>query len=531
MIHLPRAELLLSLSLVLTGSSFAASISNGTVVEDFTTLEYADLTSSNLVTAGVWDTSHQQARSHVYANGILESSRPVDFGDGSDGVVNSATGYTFNTNTHQDGFNFQSLNISAGAITVTGSYPLIIRSLSTINIDVALNVSGTNGDPGNVNGLTNTGKVAKTCSANGGDGGAANATAGSDGGDAIMSDGNPEGGGNYGQGQTTVNSNMIDGQGAISGPASNDFETNTNFVCGGSGPGGGGFSDGASLFASGGAGGAGGGIVKLVAIGDITLTAATEAKGGDGGNGITVAAGPLCSGNGSGGNGGVIWMQSLSGITTTLPPDVSGGNSGTSACYIGSGASFFSGFTRGDTRSTDPRPGWAGGSYDTEIVPANLQSTIQSKSYPLGVMNASFSTPTVTSTGTVSVTYAGSKDGTTFSGFVSDITTLSNQGYRYVKWRAVFTNPVAAGASPTLSQVSIPFTDLGISAFDIKLSAGCASLQAVDSTQSKKHSDWNGFLNLSFQILILFGISRLFRNHLFPLNGRFVEFLEQRIRF
>lgn len=501
------------LALSATGA-LAATISGGRVTEDFSSLEYADLTlSSSSLTTGVWDIGNGRARAHAFANGAAGTTRPIDFGDGSDGAVASTTGYTFDTDTHPNGFNFTSLSITGGTITVTGSNPLVIRSLTTITISVPLDLSGATGSNGSLSGLLNNGPSTPTCLARGGYGGSATLVSASSGGDAIQSDGTPEGGGNEGQGQTGANTAAVDGQGAIGSPTSNNFELDpTAFICGSGGPGGGGYSDTVTNFGSGASGGAGGGRVRLVSVGDLNV-GAVNAAGGDGGNGATVGAG--CSGNGSAGNGGAVWMQTLGDLLTGAPPDVTAGTSGTSACYIGSGLSFFDGFARGDTAAAGARPAWAtaAGSFDTDVVPASLTSVVQSKAYPLDVLNAGFSAPVIASTGTVAMEYAGSTDGVTFGAYVTDLTQLSDRNYRFVRWRATLTNPGAAGASPTLTRVEIPFEDLGLSSVDFKLAAGCGTLAAnrpgPGGPRPWDRSDFTGALCTAFAVFALYGARRL----------------------
>ena len=489
---------------------YDGTVQAGTLVEDFTSLNSADLQ----VSTGIWNIVDHSARSQAFANGAVDATRPINFGNGSDGIVNSATGFTFDTNAHASGYNFQSLNISAGAITVTGAHPLIIRSLSTINIVPILSVNGANGNIGSVTGTANPGLAATTCLATGGAGGSAIIAAGSNAGDGVQSGGTTEVG-NHGLGETgvygagAVTQANLDGQGSLTGPGSNDFETAPalNFIGGTSGPGGGGYSDGAVNFASGGAGGAGGGIIKIASVGDLTL-AAGQAEGGNGGDGAAVDAG--CSGNGSGGNGGVIFLQTLGTLTTTAIPNVSGGNSGV-ACAGGSGAAF-SGVDRGDTLSTSVRPAWATAapSFDTEIVPALLTSFVQSTSYNLGTLNAGFTAPTLTvvapaAGSSVAVTFSGSVDGVTFSAFTADVTTLSNLGYRFLKFRATFTNPTVAGVAPKITLVSIPFSELGLTKLNVNLSPGCGTIQNRSGRKSNPESDIAGgvstFLWLMFWML------------------------------
>jgi hypothetical protein len=488
---------------VLWGKTSLAS----TLVEDFSTLDHADLVSS----VGVWNVQDHSARAQAYANGDTESTRPIDFGNGSDGAVNSSSGYTFNTDTHPNGYQFQSLSITAGTVTVVGSHPLVIRSLSTLTITPSLQVNGGSGADGALSGLVRSGGAAVTCVAKGGDGGSATVSSAASGGNAVYSSGATEAS-TQGIGQVGgVYASAIESQVAtFTGPAGYDFDTDptNDFICGSGGAGGGGYSTNGSDFSSGGAGGAGGGVMKLIAVGDIAV-GVTEAKGGNGGNGIQLSNN-ACSGSGTGGYGGIVFFQTLGTLTTGVDPDVSGGHSGTSLCFPAGHGDMVLGYTRGDVNSSSAPPSWDTViAYSTDKVPANLQSFVQSKAYDLGVLNASFSQDTVTSTGTVSMTYAGSQDGVSFSDF-SNLDSVSNKGYRFLKFRANFTNPGAGGVAPKITGLTLEYSDLGLAQLDAKLFAGCG-MMAMNGQRpnSDPKSDQTGVLFTLFGILMCYGITRL----------------------
>ena len=498
--------------LAVTNLSLASA---GTLVEDFSSLNHADLSNSS----GVWDIINHQARAQAFADS--DATRPIRFGDGSDGAVNTGSGYIFDTDSHPLGYQFQSLSITGGAVTIRGSHPLVIRSLSTITITPPLQANGGNGGDGLSTGAVPSGGLAVTCEANGGRGGSASASTALSGEAARLSDGSadasPPGTGQVG-GSYTASSGIVDAVESSSFPAGTDFDSNPNadFLCGASGAGGGGYTvnSGSPVpFASGGGGGAGGGVMQLVAIGDIAL-GVLEAKGGNGGNGITVVPGgagvQACSGIGMGGFGGVVFLQTLGNLSAPIAPDVSGGIMGSSGCNPG--GSLLAGFAREDLNSTAPRPAWATLGYSTDLVPANLQSMVQSGAYDLGVLNASFSAETVTSSGNVSMTYSGSADGESFSDFTTDLASLSNQGYRFLKFRATFTNPAGGGAAPELTKLNIPYTDSGLASLDAKLYAGCGTL-AMSGTKmhrkSSSRSDAAGMLFTGIAFLLAFAMSRI----------------------
>src|SRR4051794_38522021 len=85
-----------------------SSAQGGTLTEDFTSSGHADFTA----TTGLWNTVDRVAQAAVVASTAPVTT--VDFGNGSDGALNSSTGYTFDTGTHPNGYNFTSVSISAG---------------------------------------------------------------------------------------------------------------------------------------------------------------------------------------------------------------------------------------------------------------------------------------------------------------------------------------------------------------------------------------------------------------------------------
>src|SRR5689334_833764 len=123
-------------------------IQNGILTENFTDSSHWDAANST----GLWNIVANAAQAGRVANAT--TSDPINFGDGSDGTLSSSTGYTFNTDTHPNGFNFISVNITGGTIQVKGSHPLVIRSLSNMTISPTLSVRGGDGQNGVANGST-----------------------------------------------------------------------------------------------------------------------------------------------------------------------------------------------------------------------------------------------------------------------------------------------------------------------------------------------------------------------------------------
>lgn len=165
------------LLLWISSGAFAATVSGGKLVEDFTSLDGGDFQTST----GLWNVIDHVAQAGAVANGL--STRPISFGDGSDGALTLSSGssYTFNTDQHPNGYNFTSVSIDSGVtLNVTGSKPLIIRSLSTATISSTLSVDGefgalsTAGDAvanGSIPGTGPTGGPGHACAGTGGNGG------------------------------------------------------------------------------------------------------------------------------------------------------------------------------------------------------------------------------------------------------------------------------------------------------------------------------------------------------------------------
>lgn len=440
---------------IITPSAFAYTISAGRLIEDFTTLDAWDSSTST----GLWNIVTHAAQAGRVANS--QSTRPISFGDGSDGTVVTSGGYTFDTDTHPNGYNFVRLSITGGTITVRGRNPLVIRSLTTVTITPTLDLSGTNGSAGAANGSTSapSGGTAVTCYADGGAGGSATP-------------------GNGGVGKRGDNQTDVTGGAAVSGAANcsdptspntvppalsglrTTFDTGSNFVCGAGGAGGGGHRNGGS-YSTGGGGGGGGGTIHVTAVGDLSV-GSILANGGSGG---ANANDGNTSGNGSGANGGAIWLQTLGTLSTSATPSVSGGAAGGAGLSSG-----LPGNIRGDAST---RPAWAAVDYDTSGVATGQSYEVQGV-YDLGTVNAAFFTaPTFTQTlngGTITPSYAGSTDGSTYTAFTTDLTSLSNRSIRYLKVKLSISTTGATGI-PQVSQISIPLTEL-----DVRMMGGCGTL-------------------------------------------------------
>lgn len=485
-------------AIVYSPAAHSVTINGSRLVEDFSTDDYADYSASS----GIWNTVDRMARAGAVVAG--NPAKPFTFGDGSDGVVDTSGGYVFNTDTHPNGYNFRRVNITGGTITVTGTNPLVIRSLTTINISPSISIRGGSGNNGSTTGSsTVAGGTGSACRSTGGTGGSATgiAAADADGGDGIKYDGTTEVGTLGGRGS---GANASDANAPVTGPAAvATWDTTANaFVCGTGGGGGGGSSPGGGNFSTGGSGGAGGGAIRLVAMGDLTV-GAIDARGGDGGLGLA-NGGATCSGHGSAGVGGAVWFQTLK--TLTAPnPTIAAANSGTgNGCGAGAGAGV-PGRNRGDAETS-------GGAFAATSTTANAAPsqtyTVQSKSYDLGVLNANFTEqPSISSQangGAVSVSFAGSENGTSFSDFSNDLTSLSGKGYRYLKFKISIVTAGAAGTSPDVTQIALNYGDAGLRRLELKLSPGCGTIRNADTSGKnalKALGPWATFWALAYCLL------------------------------
>jgi hypothetical protein len=447
----------------------AWSLKDGVLTEDFTEVGHWDISNSS----GLWNMVTHSIQAGRVMGG--QFNQPLFFGDGSDGVLQSSLGYVFDTDTHPSGFNFISVQITGGTIVVQGKNPLLIRSLSTIEITPPISVRGGNGATGSANtsliGPTGGIPVASQCA--GGQGGNAESTSPQgDGASGLTFDRSNDlaGGGIGGDPPATISP----GGPFDSADSATLWGTGNAFRCGAGGGGGGGYNDGAGHYATGGAGGAGGGTVQMIAVGPVLLNT-IDASGGDGAMGADANSGN-CSGSGAGGNAGAIWLQSLESIsasTLVLAPGASA-----TTCLSSAGSGYPVGFSRIDDRTSS-----TAGAFTTEAVASNQIYQIQSLAYDLGTRNANFPAEPILSEvlngGTLSITYSGSSDGIHFSNDTADLRQLSQQNIRYLKFKVTITTPTSAGLTPELKSISIPFEEL-----DIQLKGGCGSTRSSTPTSN-----------------------------------------------
>lgn len=308
----------------------------------------------------------------------------VNTGTGADGACNGIVPSFANGGT----FNCTTLDINGPLSFNAGASALIIRVQGDVNITNTINASG---DPG----LTNT---------------FFSGTPGGDGGPGANNGGGEDAGSNL-QYNTVIDPtlSLSLGRAAAGGSVGGcedggggaGFKTvgNPGIACSGNGPGAagsqvlatefsfggifrGGFGGGAggnTTTGSYGAGGGGGGFIRIVAGGDIFISATAQvlANGGDGGSG-----GPD-GGGGGGGSGGIIWLQSLSNIQNDGMLSVLAGNGG-AATTTGVGGAGSVGFIRLEDK--DGFPTGTGSAPGAEISSLSLPASSLKSSISCGMM-------------------------------------------------------------------------------------------------------------------------------------------------
>lgn len=321
---------------------------------------FIETDSSNAVVNPALQYVHPPLQVQNWDSGGGPETTPLVFGTGVHGPFNASTYLNFHEGTYNnDGviqintdrfpiLDVTEFHLEAGwVIKPVGSQPLVIRSLSKVEIHGVIDCSGEDGEaPSEDLTISPPGGAGRCGGANGGrggslaatvEGGSAPTTNTNAGGGAANSEG---GGGGGGAGMdmtapaagTGVQLDGITPSGAA-GTSGND--TAFEKIGGGGGGGGGELYNNAldpvTLHASGGGGGAGGGSIYIHAIQDVVITGRVLANGGKGGGSASARKG----GGGGGGAGGSI--QIFAGGDLLIDGDVEavGGAGGTTAGGVG----------------------------------------------------------------------------------------------------------------------------------------------------------------------------------------------------
>lgn len=483
--------------------SVSPSASSHSFVADFSTLSQWDTSAGD---TGLWNTVDQRIQAAVSANGI-----EIGFGNGSDGAFSDGpaqTGITvsgsivsINTDTKAS-FNFSSFNLSHGkTLVATGSHPLILLVLGSATVAGTVDLSGGSSASGTNNSAGGP-APGGTGVASGGTGGAAGF--GVNPGDTHSTAGKPTagsialggalgantfasgsdaggGGGCNGVHGAAPDAAGNDAQGAPGGGVAGACATTrasiaaafeSAFIGGAGGGGGGGFTAGGSNV-SGAGGGAGGGALHLVALGAISFgitphTGQVLANGSSGGSN-NVDNGSDCGGSGGGGSGGSIWLQTKSTIADasnlgTL--NVSGGSGGVTDATCtptGDGGNGSLGIVRLDSTSAQVTGSTVLLTHSPAIR-SGQSYVVTSKAIDTGITSPSFSTPMEThdttssgcgTSGTLSVVYEGSANGTTFGTGVPAAQISILNGNRYVRFQVTITT--TGSTPPCLDALSFAY--------------------------------------------------------------------------
>ena len=333
------------LILFLTGllwSGLAQAQVSKQVVESFNTI--TNLSSST----AVWNTVRGEIHPPIFVDnydaGLGATDLAVDVGDGQHGSYTSVSDYRrfgsvsgntiyLDTNTYTE-LQFTDVTILTGyTLTATTSNPIVMKVLGSVTIDGDIDCSGSGAI-----GLCGGGNGGATAT-NGSSGGAF-VTGGAAGPVATVNSGQGGGGGGayikpFGivpdKVDGTAGSALAPGTGGAVGTRYRDDAFVDDID--GAGSGGGGGSSYATDGSVGASGGAGGGVIRIYAVGDITVNGNITADGADGGD----VSGGLLAGAGGGGGGGSIMLISAGDIQ----------NNGTITALAGSGGSGGGGSTDG----------------------------------------------------------------------------------------------------------------------------------------------------------------------------------------
>jgi hypothetical protein len=394
----------------------------------------------------------------------------IDVGDGSDGAFEPATYSNFGTVAAFGGGVKITLNTTLhpklqvthfqlaqnDVLEAIGANPLIIYSLSTVNVQGEI---WCHGDPGNpsIGGVGGTGGIGRCGGGSGGKGGDAGSP-GLNGGDGLAGVVTGGRGGDYqvasyvggGGGGSWSLTNPTDGiNHSASGGEAGLFSPDGEFINLKSSAGGGGGSG--SLTVGGGGGGGAGGLVVIHTVGDFNLGDPGQAYGfifANGGNGGDADLSTADGGPGGGGGGGSV--QVFAGGTLNL---FNNSGAGGSQANFGAGGTNFSGDFGGDGglgRSWFTAVNFGGGGVyfppEETISPGDVNfetamEFVESKS--IDILNASATLTAAAllpSSAEYSLLMAGSNDNfaSDTTGWQSSLSALD--GKRFLKFRVVINN-------------------------------------------------------------------------------------------
>ena len=273
--------------------------------------------------------AHPPLQVEDWDSGGGPQTTPLVFGSGIHGPFNTSTYLKFHEGPYNnDGIiridtdRFPVLDVTefrldAGwEIRPIGSNPLVIRSLSNVEVHGVINCSGGDGEPLSLDLTTNPqGGVGRCGGSDGGRGGSLNASAeagsspstnaGAGGGAGTVEGSGGGGGAGMSPGAPTPDPGLDPSSSPVNNAGNHGNDIAFEKTGGGGGGGGGELYNNPpdpTAHATGGGGGAGGGSIYIHAVKDITITGQILANGGNGGGSASAGKG----GGGGGGAGGSI---------------------------------------------------------------------------------------------------------------------------------------------------------------------------------------------------------------------------------
>lgn len=498
-----------------------------TVSESFTSFAHRDSAGGMVWNIGL-GTLHPPVRVDDWDDGLGAQDTNFDAGDGrhgafipsryaqfdNDGVVTGGV-IEINTNTYSN-LQFTVFNLASGyTIRPVGSAPLVIRVLSTVQIDGQINCSGENG--ASATNDVNAVRAGGSAHCGGGAGGAsvaagvapaainqgasaATGTTGGVGGPICLATGGQGGGGGgalvrpVGMGGSkpdpTDGDDSVGGSGGTAGTIAPDDSFSVDVDGAGAGGGGGSAFDDVGdpgNHMSGAGGGAGGGNIRIYAIGDITVSATGSivANGGNGGSSFVGKGGA-----GGGGAGGSILIFTPGDIVFDGTVTASPGSGGASAGGIGGTGAWGrtwiveKDITAGGSIVEDPQSQL--NVQGTVLYETGITYTITSTAIDLGntkptptalpiTINIPGVVPTVN---TYEIAFSDSPDLSTLTNFALPATYLNAEQKRYARIRIQIDNQDAV-APTTISDLSFIFDGREESEFNFKTS--CATVGGSNS--------------------------------------------------
>lgn len=456
-----------------------------------------------------------------------------------DGVVSGGV-IEIDTNTYQD-LQFTSFHLASGyALRPVGSYPLVIRSLSSVVIDGIVDCSGADGTSAVSNIVSSL--LGGTGRCGGGSGGAsvpsgvapgvshqgvaggASVTGGSGGPLGVPTGGQGGGGGgSYIKAYAAVGDkpdptdgdDSLGGTGGAVGVIFRDDSFSVDADGAGSGGGGGSAFDDAGDVAShssGGSGGGGGGNIRIYAVQDITVTVtgAVRADGGDGGS----VAGGLKGGGGGGGGGGSVLMFAGRDIVLDGPVTAAAGAGGTSAGGDGGRGAW------GRTWIVE-KDGFAGGAVvedpDSDlnlpggvVYETGVNYTVTSIAVDVGNTKPNITSLPMTiadlggSTLTYNLAFSSSSDLSTLSNFQLSSNFIGVEAQRFARFQIQFDNTDAV--TPIRIQ-DLSFIYDGFEQTEFNFTTGCGSIGSASRPSGA--TSLLGVALLFFLPLFVFGALRI----------------------